>query len=186
MRVITGSARGRRLITLDGEDVRPTTDMVKEAIFSILQFDIEGRTVLDLFAGSGQLGIEALSRGAKLCTFVDQSGKAIDVVRKNLENCSLIDRARVLKTDALVYVSGKAAPSERCDIALLDPPYRSGLLEKALPGVAERMNKGGVIVCESPADAVLPEQAGDFVKCRSYRYGKIGVTLYRHSEMVER
>ena len=93
MRVITGSARGRNLITLEGEDVRPTTDRVKEALFSIIQFEIEGRKILDLFSGSGQLGIEALSRGAEKAVFVDSSKKSLEVTKKNLENTKLIEKA---------------------------------------------------------------------------------------------
>lgn len=185
MRVITGTARGRRLITLDGEDVRPTTDKVKEALFSIIQFEIEGRRVLDLFAGSGQLGIEALSRGAAGCVFVDQSKQAIGVIKKNLETCGFADSARVYQSDSLTYLSVTASPKERYDIALLDPPYASGLLKKALPLVAEHMNRGGVIICEAPSDMELPEQAGDFTIRKTYRYGKIGMTLYRHKDIEQ-
>ena len=103
MRVITGTARGRVLRTLEGEDVRPTTDRVKEAVFSIIQFEIEGRRVLDLFAGSGQLGIEALSRGAASATFVDMSKDSLSTVKYNLEHTKLGDNAKVVQTDALSF-----------------------------------------------------------------------------------
>ena len=104
MRVITGSARGRVLRTLEGEDVRPTTDRVKEAIFSIIQFEIEGRQVLDLFAGSGQLGIEALSRGAAYATFTDMNKDAVNIVKQNLLSTGLHRNSAVLQTDAITFL----------------------------------------------------------------------------------
>lgn len=178
MRVITGSARGRRLKTLNGDDiVRPTTDVVKEAIFSIIQFDIEGRNVLDLFSGSGQMGIEALSRGAKHCVFVDNSRMSLSVTRDNIEHCQMKDRAQVVQSDAIAYLM---RCREKFDIALLDPPYTTDLVEKSLPHLAQCMNTGGVIICETSKGKELPEQAGEFTKRRVYRYGRINVTLYRH------
>lgn len=176
MRVITGSARGRRLITLEGEDVRPTTDKVKEALFSIIQFEIEGRKVLDLFAGSGQLGIEALSRGAKSAVFVDLSRQAVEVVKKNLEATGFTKSAVVLNTDSIAFAATRA---ENYDIAFIDPPYGKGLLQKALPLVADIMNDGGVIVCEAPYDEEIPETAGEFTLVKTYKYGKIKLATYR-------
>ncbi|MCI8360918.1 MAG: 16S rRNA (guanine(966)-N(2))-methyltransferase RsmD [Clostridiales bacterium] len=180
MRVITGTARGRRLETLPGEDVRPTAERVKEAIFSIIQFDIEGRRFLDLFAGSGQMGIEALSRGAELAVFVDAAEASVQVVRKNLTDTGLADRARVLRSD---YASYLAHAGQTFDIAFLDPPYHAGILRDALEKTAACMRAHGVILCEHPVqrgeEVPLPEQAGDFVKQRVYRYGKVAVTLYR-------
>lgn len=176
MRIITGSKRGKKLITLEGEQVRPTTDRVKESLFNILQFQLEGRRFLDLFAGSGQIGLEALSRGAALAVFVDASKDSIRVVEKNVQSTGLGDRSKVVTADFQSYLRGCR---ERFDIAFLDPPYRMGLLEKALPLVAERMNPGGVILCEHPKDETLPESAGDFLQHKSYRYGKIMLTAYR-------
>lgn len=176
MRIITGSKRGKKLITLEGEQVRPTTDRVKESLFNILQFQLEGRRFLDLFAGSGQIGLEALSRGAALAVFVDASKDSIRVVEKNVQSTGLGDRSKVVTSDFQSYLRGCR---ERFDIAFLDPPYRMGLLEKALPLVAERMNPGGVILCEHPKDETLPESAGDFLQHKSYRYGKIMLTAYR-------
>ncbi len=179
MRVITGTARGRRLITLEGEDVRPTTDRVKEALFSIIQFEIEGRKILDLFAGSGQLGIEALSRGAKSAVFVDLSKKSVEVVKQNLESTGLGKNAIVLNTDSIAFAASRA---DRYDVAFLDPPYRTGLLQKALPLTANIMNEGGVIVCEAPFDEELPETAGGFKMTKEYKYGKIKLVTYRFEE----
>lgn len=179
MRVITGTARGRRLITLEGNDVRPTTDKVKEALFSIIQFELEGRKVLDLFAGSGQLGIEALSRGAASAVFVDLSRKSIEVIKQNLENTGLGKTAIVLNTDSIAFVSSRA---DKYDIAFLDPPYKTGLLQKALPLMANIMNEGGVIICEAAYDEELPERAGTFIKAKEYKYGKIKLATYRFEE----
>ena len=148
MRVITGSARGRTLLTLAGDDiVRPTTDRVKEAMFSILQFELEGRRVLDLFGGCGQLGIEALSRGAAACTFVDKDKQAVAVIQKNLEHTGLAGSAKVLHTDSFAFLS---MTPEVFDIVLLDPPYASGQLQEALSLLNGRVAPGGVIMCELP------------------------------------
>ena len=181
MRAITGKARGRRLETLTGEDVRPTADRIKEAIFSALQFEIEGRLFLDLFAGSGQMGIEALSRGAAGAVFVDESRESAGVVRKNLQSTGLMENASVMNMDSIGFLKMK---SGKFDIAFLDPPYRTGLLQKALELVVGSVKKTGVIVCESPLDEELPENCGDFTVDRTYRYGKIKVTMYRHKDML--
>ena len=125
MRVITGTARGRVLKELEGLETRPTTGKVKESLFSIIQFDIEGRRVLDLFAGTGQLGIEALSRGAAECVFIDRRADAVRLIQENLSMCRLAERARVRQGDALPYLRS----GERFDIVFLDPPYGSGLLQ---------------------------------------------------------
>lgn len=181
MRVITGIARGRNLETLPTDDVRPTYDRVKEAMFSIIQFEIEGRRVLDLFAGSGQLGIEALSRGAESAIFIDNSKKSIDVVRRNLATVKLADKATVIQADAVSFSANCAG---RFDIALLDPPYDSGLLKKVLPNVARKMAPGGVILCETDLFEELPEAVEDFNLYRTYKYGKTKITVYRR-ETVE-
>ena len=118
MRVITGSARGRRLKELEGLETRPTTGKVKEALFSVIQFDIEGRRVLDLFAGTGQLGIEALSRGAECAVFVERRRDALQVIRENLEACGMTDKARVVNGDAMSYLKS----GEKFDLIFLDPP----------------------------------------------------------------
>lgn len=176
MRVITGSARGRKLKTLPTLDVRPTTDQVKEAVFSTIQFEVEGAMFLDLFAGSGQMGIEALSRGARFCVFVDSSRQAQDVVRDNLASTGFAKQARVAAMDSLGFL---ATAAEQFDIAFLDPPYNQGLLPKVLPLLAPKMTPGGVILCEHQKGEELPETAGEFKIYRTYRYGKVMVTAYR-------
>ncbi|MGI6270308.1 MAG: 16S rRNA (guanine(966)-N(2))-methyltransferase RsmD [Candidatus Howiella sp.] len=176
MRVITGTARGRRLQTLSGEDVRPTTDRVKEAVFSIIQFEVEGRRFLDLFAGSGQMGIEALSRGAASATFIDSSQHSLDVVMHNLRETGFTDRAQIVKG---TYASFLLRTNERFDIAFLDPPYGAGLLPDALMQTEKVMQDYGVILCEHPGELELPAAVGRFSAVRRYRYGKIFVTMYR-------
>ena len=157
MRVITGTARGRKLKELQGMETRPTTDKVKESLFNIIQFDIEGRRVLDLFGGTGQLGIECLSRGAAQCGFTD--------------------RARVVQGDYLSFLTGSR---EKFDLILLDPPYASGLLEKALETAAgiDILSENGIMVCESAAETALPALSMPYRKGKDYRYGKIKLTVY--------
>ena len=132
MRIITGSAKGVSLLTLEGDATRPTSARAKEALFSMLQFDIEGRRVLDLFGGSGQLGLEAHSRGAAACTFVDAAPEAVAVIRKNIEKTGFADRARVQNTDYRNFLRKCAA--DGFDLVFLDPPYASDALADALLG----------------------------------------------------
>ncbi len=175
MRVITGTARGRKLVTLEGESVRPTTDMVKEAMFSIIQFEIEGKKVIDLFSGSGQLGIEALSRGAASAVFVDSSRASINVTEKNLSDTGLRHLSKTVLSDSLSYLD---RTGEYYDIALLDPPYEAGLMNEAITRLAPHINAGGIMICETSAKEVLPEVLPGFTSKR-YKYGKIALTVYR-------
>lgn len=177
MRVITGLARGRRLETLPGEATRPTSEKVKESLFSAIQFDIEGRRVLDLFAGSGQLGIEALSRGASGCVFVDKNTEAVKIIRQNLQHTGLAASAQVLGTDALSYLT---RPGDRFDLVFLDPPYAAELLLPALLKVAPLVNDGGIIICETEDGMELPQRVDRFAVDRTYRFGRICVWLYRY------
>lgn len=176
MRIITGKARGKKLVTLEGKDVRPTSDKIKESLFNILQFNIEGRTFLDLFAGSGQIGLEAISRGAEKAVFVDSSKKSIAVIEENIRNCGFTAESKVVNADSLMYI--RHCP-ETFDVAFIDPPYRTGILQEVLPYVAEAMNDGGIIICEHPADEAAPEELGEFKKLKDYKYGKIILTSYR-------
>ena len=180
MRVITGTARGKHLKELPGMDTRPTTDRVKEGLFNIIQFDIPGRRVLDLFAGTGQLGIECLSRGAAWCDFVDRAPAAMAIVRDNVKACRLEDRAAFYQTEFDAFLASAKGPY---DLVFLDPPYSSDCIKRALESMTaiDIVSRNGIIVCESPADAVLPELAAPYEKGREYRYGKIKLTLYRRS-----
>ncbi len=178
MRVITGTARGRRLGELEGSDIRPTYDRVKEGLFNIIQFDIEGRRVLDLFAGTGQLGIECLSRGAESCTFVDQRRDAVKLVKENLRVCGLEAGATVVQTDAIAFLK---TTREKFHLIFLDPPYDTGLLDAALKQIAkiDILADNGIIICESRTEKPMPELPVPFRKSRDYRYGKTKITLYR-------
>lgn len=182
MRVITGTARGRRLLTLEGEDVRPTTDRVKEAVFSIIQFETEGRSFLDLFAGSGQMAIEALSRGAEKAVMVDSAKKSVEVIRQNLRTTRLEPNAKVLQLDWQSFLS---VNSERFDIAFLDPPYGKGILQSALERLPEHMKETGVIIAENPLNEEILSKYGDFLLDRQYRYGKIKISTYRHKDFLK-
>lgn len=184
MRVITGSARGRRLKELEGMETRPTTDRVKEGMFNVLQFDIEGRRVLDLFAGTGQLGIECLSRGAVSAVFVDRRADAVKLIRENLKVTELTDRARVVSGDSLEYLK---TVREKFDLIFLDPPYEAGLLEPALLQIAgfDILAPHGIIVAEHPAGRALPALPKPYKLHRTYRYGKIAMTVYRRGANEE-
>lgn len=175
MRVITGTARGRKLKTPENYDIRPTTDSVKEAVFNIIQFDVEGRRVLDLFAGTGQLGIEALSRGAAECVFVDRDKAAADIVRQNLTACGL--SARVAGEDALGYLD----TCGRFDLVFVDPPYDSGIYDAVLQKInlVDILSDGGIIICESRRETPMPAVSAPYYMGREYNYGKVKITVYR-------
>ena len=181
MRVITGTARGRKLNTLEGRDVRPTTDQVKEAMFSIIQFEVEGAAVLDLFAGSGQLGIEALSRGAESTVFVDARREACQLIRANLQKTRLEQSAQVVQSDYMEYLS---RCREKFGLILLDPPYAEVFLENALKRITEIdiLQPGGIIAAERPLGKELPWDFPGYSRSRDYKYGKILLTLYRKNE----
>ena len=177
MRVITGTARGRRLLEPEGMDTRPTTDRVKEGIFSSIQFEIEGRRVLDLFGGTGQMGIEALSRGAAHCTFLDLRKEAVGVIRENLKRTGFAEEAAVVQGDYLAFLT---RCKEKFDLIFLDPPYEAGLLEPALAHIArfDILAPHGIIVAEHPAGRTTPALAPPYRVHRTYRYGKIALTVY--------
>ena len=181
MRIITGVAKGKRLVTPEGRDVRPTPERVKEGIFSALQFDIARRRVLDLFAGSGQLGLEALSRGAESAVFVDASNASVKIVKQNIELTGFGNKAKVFCSD---YTSFASACRDTFDIVFLDPPYAAGLLMPAVKAVLPLMSDYGTIICEHPPEVVPEETVGGFSIVKTYRYGKVLVTVYRKGETV--
>lgn len=174
MRVITGTARGRKLQEPKDQSVRPTTDMVKEAIFSIVQFDVPGRRVLDLFAGTGQLGIEALSRGARECVFVDNSPASLALVRKNLAICGM--EGTVVRSDALAFLRHAG----KFDLVFVDPPYQAGLYGDVLDALFsfDILNEGGIILVESMRNESMPAAVPPYEKGRTYSYGRISLTAY--------
>ena len=176
MKVITGSLRGRNLDTLGGDDVtRPTTQSTKEALFSSIQFDIEGRRVRDLFAGSGQLGIETISRGARHCTFVESNKNAYKIVQRNIEKCNIEGKCRLVLGEAKSFLMKK----DCFDIAFVDPPYHKGIIEECLPPLTKMMSDDGVIVCESAKDETMPQEVNSWCIAREKHYGKTKLTYYR-------
>ena len=178
MRVITGSARGVQLKTPEGMVTRPTTDRVKEAMFSIIHFDIPGAHVLDLFGGTGQLGIEALSRGAKSAVFVDAGEPACRLIRENLKRTRLEAQARVVRSDYLAYLE---RTKEQFDIILLDPPYAEVFLESAIKKITEIdiLRQNGIIVAERPLGKELPWEFPGYDRSKDYKYGNTLLTIYR-------
>lgn len=181
MRVITGTAGGLKLNTLDGLDVRPTTEKVKEAIFSSIQFDIEGRCFLDLFAGSGQMGIEALSRGAAKAVFVDMSRNSIRVTEENLRKTKLSQYAVTFNRSAESFLASNYL---KFDIAFLDPPYNKQIIQSVLPILEPFINDGGTVICETSQEDKLPNNVGKLVLYREYNYSKTHITVYRKQSAV--
>lgn len=179
MRVISGKKRGKRLETLKGESVRPTTDKVKESIFNVIQFDLSGCKFLDLFAGSGQMGIEALSRGAAHATFVDDSRNSISVIKRNLISTDFYKDSKVVNMESILFLKKQ---QDLFDIAFLDPPYKVGLLEKVLKLIPNAINENGIIICENPIDEELPKTIKGFILQKEYIYGKIKVSVYRNKD----
>ena len=177
MRVITGTARGRKLAAPAGQDVRPTSAMVKESVFSMIQFEVEGARVLDLFAGSGQMGIEALSRGARECVFVDSSKQSLNALKSNLQSTGPWKNARVHPTDAISFLRGLGG--QTFDIAFLDPPYGWGLFEQCLRLLAGHMSESGIIICEGDDETRLPKEIPPLSLKKQYKYGKTRIFHYR-------
>ena len=178
MRVITGSARGISLKTPSGMSTRPTADRVKEALFSIIQFDIPAARVLDLFGGTGQLGIEALSRGAKQAVFVDAQESACRLIRENLSRTKLENQGRVVRSDYTVFLK---TCKEHYDIILLDPPYAEVFLENSLKMITEIdiLQSGGIIVTERPVGKALDLDFAGYTRSRDYKYGNTILAIYR-------
>ena len=182
MRIITGSAKGIRLRTLEGDATRPTAERVKEAVFSMIQFDIEGRSVLDLFAGSGQMALEALSRGATSATLVDRSKDAVAIIRDNAAKTKLIDKCAIFQSDYLDFIRRSAG--KQYDIIFLDPPYALKMYKPALEAMLSSsiLKPSSLIICESGEDAVFngdAELASHFEIEKQTRYSKTFITIFR-------
>lgn len=178
MRVITGKARGVQLKTPDGMMTRPTSDRVKEALFSIINFDIPGAKVLDLFGGTGQLGIEALSRGAQCAVFVDAREDACRTIKENLNRTKMEREGRVIRSDYRAYLD---RCRENFDIIFLDPPYAESFLENSLKRITEIdiLQSNGIIVTERPLGKELSWEFEGFSRSKDYKYGNTLLTIYR-------
>lgn len=179
MRVIAGDKKGRRLLAPEGLSTRPTSDKVKEALFSIIQFDLPDAQFLDLFSGSGQMGIEALSRGAKYAVFVDEDKKACDCIKQNLASTGLLGCSEVNMRSAENYLN---SCRRKFDIVFMDPPYKEGLIEPIFEAVTCVTDDFGTIICEIPLGAEIAEEVNGFSLKRRYRYGKTELALFRKQE----
>lgn len=179
MRVITGVAKGRKIRALDGIDVRPTIERVKEAMFSTIQFEIEGAKVLDLFAGSGQLGIEALSRGARHCTFVDSNAKSIDCIRENIKTVGFNDKSRIVPANSNSFLKGT---TDEFDFIFVDPPYEKGIIAKTLDSISDKVAFNGRVICEHEHKLELPQSAGELTMKKQYKHGKTMITIYEKGD----
>lgn len=191
MRIITGSAKGKKLVSLEGDATRPTSERIKEAVFSSIQFDVEGRRVLDLFAGSGQMGLEALSRGAAKATFIDLSREAMDIVKQNAKATGFFDVSHFLVSDWRNYIR-KASGREQYDLVFVDPPYAMECCADAAAYLAktELIIPGAIVVLESGEEEISlddPRLAGYRV-IKSTHYGKktfVNILFYEGGEAAE-
>ena len=182
MRIITGSARGKRLQTPAGLHTRPTTDRVKESVFNIIQWDLEGRRVLDLFGGSGQLGLESLSRGAVSCVIVDGDRNAQKAIEANIKNCGFEKNCQLIKGDSFQFLQRQKKDSYH--VIFLDPPYGGELLNRAIADICriDILTENGIMVCESAAEDVLQPVAAPYRVVKRYSYGNTAVTIITKGE----
>ncbi len=181
MRITSGTARGIALKAVPGDETRPTSDMVKQAIFNIIQFELGGRAVLDLFAGTGQLGLEALSRGASSAVFVDKAPEALAVIRENIKKTGMADRSRVVRSDYKAFLN--SAPKKSFDLILLDPPYREKFVPRILNFIEtfDILSDCGIIICETAAGERMPAELGRLRLTKQYKYGGTELSVYRVS-----
>jgi 16S rRNA (guanine966-N2)-methyltransferase len=187
MRVVSGKFKGKALKAVPGNSTRPTTDKVKEAIFNMIGPYFDGGLGLDLFAGSGGLGIEALSRGIDKVIFVDRDGKAIQTINENLRQCSIDDQAEVYRNDANRALKAIIKRELTFDYIFLDPPYAKQQLKELLEMIDKHrlLNTLGVIVCEHSTDVKMPAQVAGLTKIKQETYGIITVSIYSIDEHIE-
>lgn len=186
LKIITGIAKGKRIETLEGEATRPTSQRIKEALFSAIQFDVENRRVLDLFAGSGQLGLEALSRGASSVTFVDMARESMDIVKKNARSVGFFERCRYVVSDYRNYVR-KASDIDKYDLVFIDPPYNMHCCADAVARISEKglLQDGAILAIESGDEELSFDNLPCFEVIKSTKYGKkttLNILIYREGE----
>ena len=180
MRVISGKAKGRRLLCVKGMATRPTSDSVKESIFNILPGEFEGKEVLDLFGGVGNLGIEALSRGAKNAVFVESNPKASSVIKRNLRNCGFIDRGKVIGTSVAKGIKILEKRGERFDLIFLDPPYGKGMFQKTLVRISQSnlLKDNTLIIAEHSLSETLDGSIERLTLTGQRRYGTTLISFF--------
>ena len=176
MRIITGKARGTTLVTLEGENTRPTSERAKEAVFSMLQFELEGRRVLDLFGGSGQLALEALSRGAASAVIADSSRQAVEIIKKNSEKTRLAPYCNIICADWTQTL--RRLGNDKFDIVFLDPPYAMGIVPTVLEKIHENLKATSTVVCETGND-ISDSVPSDYEIVKNVKYGIAYVTVLR-------
>ena len=187
MRVISGTARGKKLKSPEGQDVRPTLDRIKEDLFNIIGPSIRGARVLDLFAGSGALGIEALSRGADQAIFVDKSKKSLKLSKENLQNTGLIERATLMEADAERAIERLSDQGEIFDYIFIDPPYQLLIAEKILQKLVKYpiIQENGQLILETDLEEKLAEHVGDFIKIREKTYKHTKMSIFTKEQIRE-
>ncbi|CAK8723244.1 MAG: 16S rRNA (guanine966-N2)-methyltransferase [Candidatus Electronema aureum] len=191
MRITGGTARGRNLAGPKSGIIRPTSDRVREALFSIIAAEVPGSTVLDLYAGTGAFGLEALSRGAAAAVFVDQSKQAVALIQENLSRCFAGAKAALLQVDlagpdSLARLKNRLPAEMLFDLIFLDPPYEKNLAEKTLAAIEQEtlLQESGLLIAEERKTARLPEQCGSLRLVDQRSYGETGLWFYRQ-EAVE-
>jgi 16S rRNA (guanine966-N2)-methyltransferase len=185
MRIVAGEFRGRRLHVPKGEQIRPTTDRVREAIFSMIAPHIAEARVLDLFAGTGAMGLEALSRGAATAVFVDQRTEAVRLIGSNIEMCGVRERVRIVQGPVERAIRRLAEAGGGYDLIFMDPPYGMGYVERTLPHLGAIAVEDALLVAEHHVKDILPDRVGEWVRSRERRYGDTVVTFYLRSFQAE-
>lgn len=183
MRIIAGKANRKALVTLPGEDItRPTIERVKEGMFSAIQFELQGRRVLDLFSGCGQIALEALSRGADSAVMIDSSVEAVEILKQNAKSTGLMKQCRISRMDYSEFLKG-ASGKEKFDLVFLDPPYSKDMKNEILKKVtrADILNEGAIVVCETNVDFCDGETVYNLTFKKKYRYGKVFITMFTYN-----
>ena len=180
MRVISGEFRGRKLEEIEGMEIRPTSDRVKESLFNILGTRLMDCAFLDLFAGTGGIGIEAYSRGAELVVFIDESAKSIKVLRNNLDKLNISDKVEIHNTDYANAINKLAYANKKFDIIFIDPPYLKGFEKNALAQISECkvLADEGIIIVEHDLKDIMPESSGNLKLSRQNKYGNTMLSFY--------
>ena len=178
MRIISGKHRGKKLVTLEGMNVtRPTSDRVKESLFNILGNRIIDANILDMFAGSGALGLEAISRGAKQCVFIDSSIQAINIIKKNIALCKEENVSRVINSDYKLAL--EKINNIKFDIVFIDPPYLKDIEVSALICVSKLLDRNGIVIVETDEKDDIPDEVENLLKYDSRKYGRTIISFYK-------
>ena len=181
LRIISGERKGRVIQTLEGINTRPTSDRVKESLFNILMLMLPNSSILDLFSGSGNLGLESLSRGAKDAVFVEKNSAALKILRQNCKTLDYLDRAQVLPYDVIRAINQLSKEDKSFDIVFMDPPYDKGFEVPTILSLdeADLVKEDGIIVVEHLYENHLPHTVGRFVQYDMRKYRGTAISFYR-------